>query len=372
MRFLILLFVITILTESLCAQRIDSTNHIVDQRAIQLNDSAVKAAVQYQSYETAIALLDKALQIDSNYLMALANKCSYELALHQYDQAINATKKMIKLKPQAPEYFVSGGLAYFLSGDSTSSQKYFKEAVAIYDRILDTMNKKNNAYKLVLMGKAVNLIFSGDSPKGNVILKYLDDNTHDEIEKEFYTEFINKPSKEIIDEMVNGKQDTSTSTASIESPLLDYDTIQYYTNREITRRPIKDGFYLLKEDFTKLDGVKLQDSDRYYYIAKYVMMSFENLDTVFKKYDQHFKRYIIEFNFNKIGTKYLKGITEECTNRPLGIIINDKLIAAPNILDQIYGGKMDLTGLFSEEEVDKIVKGIELRHNNANLRKLKL
>lgn len=362
MRFLILLFIITNLNESLFAQRNDSTNHIVDQRAIQLNDSAVKSVVQYQSYETAVTLLDKALQIDSNYLMALANKCSYEIALHRYDQAINTAKRMIKLKPRAPEYFVSGGLAYFLSGDSTSSQKYFQEAVAIYDRILDTMNKKSNAYKLVLMGKAVNLIFSGDSPKSNVILKYLDENTHDEIEKEFYSEFINKPRKEIIDELANGKQDSSSSTATIESPQLDYDTIQYYTNREIKRHPIKDGFYLLKEDFKKLDGVNVQDSDRYYYIAKYVMMSFETLDTAFKKYDQHFKRYIIEFNFNKTGTKYLQEITEECINRPLGIMINDKLIAAPNVLNQIDSGKMDLTGLFTEGEVDKIVKEIELRH----------
>ena len=370
MRFLILFFIITNLSESLFSQRVDSTNHIIDQRAIQLNDSAVNVVVQEQNYETAIALLDKALQIDSNYLMALANRYSYELALHQYDHAINTAKKMIKIKPQAPDYFVSGGLAYFLSGDSISSQKYFKEAVAIYDRILDTMKKENNGYKLVLMGKAVNLIFSGDSQKGNEILKYLDDSTKDEMEKEFYSEFINKQRKEIIDEIVKGKQDTSTATASIEIPQFDYDTIQYYTRRKIKRHPIGDGFYLLKEDFRKLDGVELQDSDRYYYIAKYVMMSFDNLDTVFKNYDQHFKRYTIEFNFNQMGTKHLQEITGECINNPLGLIINNKLIAAPNILNQIDSGKMVLAGLFTEDDVDKIVKGIELRHKNAILKKL--
>lgn len=143
---------------------------------------------------------------------------------------------------------------------------------------------------------------------------------------------------------------------------MDYDTIQYYSNRDIKRHPIKNGFYLLKEDFKKLYGVKLQDTGKYYYIAKNVMMPFEDLDTVFKKYDQHQKRYIIEFYFNKNGAKYLQLITEECINRPLGLLINNKLIAAPNVLGSIDSGKMDLTGLFTEDEVDKIIKEIEIRH----------
>lgn len=367
MRFLILLFIITHLNFCSYAQQTDDTNHIVDQRAIEFNDSAVTLIFHGQSYETAIALLDKALQINSNYLMALANKYSFELALHQYNQAIHIAEKMMKIKPQVSKYFVSTGLAYFLSGDSISSQKYFKEAGIIYDRILDTMNKESKDYKFVLQDKAVNLIFSGDAQKGHKILKYLGDKTNDETEKEWYKGFLNKSGKEIIDELLNGKQDTSfanmdSSSSTIEFPQLDFDTIQYYTNRDIKTHPIRNGFYLLKEDFQKLDGVKLQDTGKYYYIAKNVMMPFEDLDTVFKKYDQHYKQYIIKFYFNKNGAKCLQLLTEECINKPLGLIINNKLIAAPNVLGSIDSGKMDLTGLFTEDDVDKIINEIELRH----------
>lgn len=48
-------------------------------------------------------------------------------------------------------------------------------------------------------------------------------------------------------------------------------------------------------------------------------------------------------------------------NPELGLIINNKLIAAPDVLYPIDSGKMDLTGLFTEEDVDKIIKEIDLR-----------
>ena len=366
MRFLILLFIITHFTLGLYAQQTNDSNHIIDLRAKELNDSALNSIFHGQSYETAIALLDKALQIDSNYLMALANKYSFELALHQYDQAIHTAEKMLKIKPQVPKYSFSTGLAYFLAGDSLSSQKYFKEAGSIYDRILDTMNKESEDYKFFLQDKAFNLIFSGDAQKGHEILENLREKTNDEAEKEWYAGFINKSRKEIIDELLNGNQDTSfttmdSSSSTIEFPSLDYDTIQYYSDRDIKRHQIKNGFYLLKEDFKKLDGIKLQDTGKNYFIAKYMMMPIENLDTVFKKYDQHFKRYIIEFHFNKLGTKNLQYLTEECINRPLGLIINNKLIAAPNVNSSIDSGRMDLTGLFTEDDVDKIIEEITLR-----------
>lgn len=372
MRLLILLFIITHLNVWSYGQQTNDPNRIVNQTSKQLNDSAVTSIVHGQSYEKAIALLDKALQIDSNYLMALANKYSYELALHRYDQAIGIAEKMMKIKPQVPNYFVSTGLAYFLSGDSISSQEYFKQAAVIYDKILDTMNKESEEYKFVLQNKAVNLIFSGDAQKGYEILKYLGDKTNDETEKEWYTEFINKSRKVIIDDLVNGRQDTSfatidSSSSTIEFPQLDYDTMQFYTNMDIKRHPVKNGFYLLKEDFKKFDGVKLQDTGKYYYIAKNVMMPFEDLDTVFKKYDQHQKRYIIEFYFNKTGAKYLQLLTKECINRPLGLLINNKLIRAADILSPIDSGKMDLTGLFTEDGADQIIKEIESRHTRALL-----
>ena len=228
------------------------------------------------------------------------------------------------------------------------------------------MNKESEDYKFFLQDKAFNLIFSGDAQKGHEILENLREKTNDEAEKEWYAGFINKCRKEIIDELLNGNQDTSfttldSSSSTIEFPSLDYDTIQYYSDRDIKRHQIKNGFYLLKEDFKKLDGIKLQDTGKNYFIAKYMMMPIENLDTVFKKYDQHFKRYIIEFHFNKLGTKNLQYLTEECINRPLGLIINNKLIAAPNVNSSIDSGRMDLTGLFTEDDVDKIIEEITLR-----------
>ena len=184
-----------------CGQQSENKKHVVDPKARQLNDSATSIAMHAQDYNKAISLLDQATQIDSNYLTAYANKLSFQLELKQFDKALATAKNLNRIKPEAPEYFVSIGLIYEHMGDTTSSNKFFNEAVNRYNKILDTMSTVNKDYDLLLMNKAVSLILVGQQQKGNDILKGLYDKQKDESYREMLSSFMNKSRKDILDNL---------------------------------------------------------------------------------------------------------------------------------------------------------------------------
>lgn len=195
MRFLSFLLLIGL---SACGQQTNSKKHIVDPQARKLNDSATIVAMKQQDYATAIALLDKATQIDSNFLTAYANKLSFQLQLKQFDKALITAFDLKRIKPNAPDYYVTIGMLYDIKGDTVLSKTYFAEAATCYDKILDTMSTSNKDRDMLLMNKAVNLVLIGQQGQGNKILKQLYDRQHDEAYREMIALFMNKTKDEII------------------------------------------------------------------------------------------------------------------------------------------------------------------------------
>lgn len=129
--------------------------------------------------------------------------------LKQFDKALETAKQMIKIKPENPESYVSAGMISEETGDTINSLKYFNNALVKYDNILDTMSKENKMYKILLMNKAVDLIFARQQTKGNEILKQLYDYEKDEIFKEMINDYRNKSTKEIINNIFNPKSSIS-------------------------------------------------------------------------------------------------------------------------------------------------------------------
>jgi preprotein translocase subunit SecD len=66
----------------------------------------------------------------------------------------------------------------------------------------------------------------------------------------------------------------------------------------------------------------------------------------------------IEIVFTKIGAERFAATTERLIRKPLGILVDGKLISAPVVMDKISGGKAIITGGFSVEEAKRIADGI--------------
>jgi tetratricopeptide (TPR) repeat protein len=183
---------------SACGQQLSDKKHLIDPRARQLNDSATLVAMRSQDYSRALSLLEQATKIDSNFTTAYANKLSFQLQLKEFDQALQTAFKLKGLNPTAPDYYVTIGMVYSYKGDSALANNYFIEAAKRYDIILDTMNKANKVYEMLLMNKAVNLVLVGQQKKGNEILKQLYSEQRNEDYKEIIALFMNKTKQEIL------------------------------------------------------------------------------------------------------------------------------------------------------------------------------
>ena len=75
-----------------------------------------------------------------------------------------------------------------------------------------------------------------------------------------------------------------------------------------------------------------------------VVSSFEFME-VKKKYNKEFKQYELFINLTKKGSISFAKLTKANIGKPLAIIINDKLLAAPLIQTEITDGRLMLTGL---------------------------
>ncbi|MBI1343281.1 MAG: hypothetical protein GC171_10135 [Terrimonas sp.] len=192
---------IILLTPVACGQKSNETKkHIVNDKAKQLNDSAMNL-IRYMnddSSQKAILLLDEAINIDSNYFIAYWNKLSLQGQLKQYDKAITTGKEILKLN-KSPYYYFLIATFYYRLGDTTSADNYFKKTLTLCDTVLDTMSKKNiTTYEVVVMSKGVSLIFLGHQEEGNKVLKQFYDNQTDTTYKVWTGAFMNKTKEDIL------------------------------------------------------------------------------------------------------------------------------------------------------------------------------
>jgi tetratricopeptide (TPR) repeat protein len=176
MRFLTILLFIGFCA---CGQQSSVKKVTINPKAKKLNDSAMLIAMQDQNYEKAISLLNQATEVDSNYATAYSNKISFGLELKHYDQALNAALKLQEIRPGNPDYYFTAGIIYELKKDSIASKKQFTKAARLYDKILDTMYSGNKQLNMLLMNKAITLIFLGSKERGNEILTELYDKQKD-------------------------------------------------------------------------------------------------------------------------------------------------------------------------------------------------
>lgn len=133
----------------------------------------VKYLNNADSSKKAIGLLDSATTLDTNYYLGYFNKLMFLNSLKQYDEAILATQNLIRLRPDAHDLYILGGVFCEKNNDTISSKKYFQKSLLICNVVLDTMSFKNSDYEMIMINKAVNLIMLNKNAEANILLKKL-------------------------------------------------------------------------------------------------------------------------------------------------------------------------------------------------------
>ncbi len=125
------------------------------------------------SCKKALFYLDSATAIDSNCFFCYYDKLMFLSSLNQFDKAILTINNCIRIRPNAHDLYLTGGIIYARIGDSASAKKYFQKSLTILNPVLDTMNVNNNVYAMLVGNKAVNLIMLGNDKQLNELLNNL-------------------------------------------------------------------------------------------------------------------------------------------------------------------------------------------------------
>jgi len=98
-----------------------------------------------------------------------------------------------------------------------------------------------------------------------------------------------------------------------------------------------------------------QSGEKFYLHPEILSTNTDIKNTSVEKYNDNFD-VLIEFTYD--GAKKWAEITGNNIGKRVGILLNDQLVTAPIIRAKIEQGKAKITGPFTEEQAEKIAKGI--------------
>jgi tetratricopeptide (TPR) repeat protein len=182
------------------AQQSAKTRHVIDPKAIQLNDSAIDY-IKYgnpDSAQKALSFLNRATEIDTNYYLAYYHKLGVQTFLKQYAGAVITVRQLIRLRPHYPDLLLNAGYLYEVTGDTGSAREYYQKASVLYGHYLDTMKTANPGYFTMTMNAGINLVLMGQDDRGNQVLKKLYDRQKDILYQETIAPYMNKTREEIL------------------------------------------------------------------------------------------------------------------------------------------------------------------------------
>lgn len=88
-------------------------------------------------------------------------------------------------------------------------------------------------------------------------------------------------------------------------------------------------------------------------VQRRVMVSGEQLVDAKQGFDQD-GRAIVDITFNAAGARRFGRVTQENVGKPFAIILDDKVLSAPNINEPILGGRAQISGNFTVESANQL------------------
>ncbi|MGD9810250.1 MAG: protein translocase subunit SecD [Sphingobium sp.] len=89
-------------------------------------------------------------------------------------------------------------------------------------------------------------------------------------------------------------------------------------------------------------------------VKRQVMVSGEELTDAQQGFDQQNNQPVVNIRFNGAGGRKFGRVTSENVNRPFAIILDGKVLSAPNINEPILGGSAQISGSFTVESANQL------------------
>ena len=88
-------------------------------------------------------------------------------------------------------------------------------------------------------------------------------------------------------------------------------------------------------------------------VKRRVMVSGDQLTDAKQSFDQD-GRPVVSITFNNAGAKRFGRVTQENVNKPFAIILDEKILSAPNINEPILGGQAQISGSFTVQSANAL------------------
>jgi tetratricopeptide (TPR) repeat protein len=111
-------------------------NESEHKEAIELNNRAMVLYRDSTNIDSAIILLDKAIEFDSEYFGSYYNKMIFLFEKKDFDKTLSNNAKMIELQPDQPMWVSQRGLLFELKGDTLEAKKHYQEGLIMYEEKL--------------------------------------------------------------------------------------------------------------------------------------------------------------------------------------------------------------------------------------------
>jgi protein-export membrane protein SecD len=120
---------------------------------------------------------------------------------------------------------------------------------------------------------------------------------------------------------------------------------------------VPSGYKLYKNNVDKKDPV--ENVEREYLLRDDPVVSGEELADAQAGRDQRSNEDIISFRFNQSGARKFGTFTRDNVGRPFAIVLDEKVLSAPNIREAILGGSGQISGSYTTETANELA--IQLR-----------
>jgi len=97
----------------------------------------------------------------------------------------------------------------------------------------------------------------------------------------------------------------------------------------------------------------MADGSGFIAVKRRVMVSGEQLIDAKQGYDQD-GRAVVDITFNTAGARRFGRVTQDNVNKPFAIILDDKVLSAPNINEPILGGRAQVSGNFTVQSANDL------------------
>lgn len=125
---------------------------------------------------------------------------------------------------------------------------------------------------------------------------------------------------------------------------------------QVKEKPVfadrEDGFYEVVDYDVQKSALKDLN------LSTDIGISTREISTI-KKRKNEIDLYVIDIVLTEAGAGKFKKLTKKNIARPIAVVLNRKLISAPLVMNPIPDGKVEISGNFTEEEIDEIINAIK-------------